>query len=158
MKAKLFWIAFYVSLVFSTLFPTAPSAEWAYYFVVWDNYIYVTSDEVVDQIDKEIGEVTLYSTDEGTYSGNFSNRYAKGTKYFSIKDVSTDVAIAIQDPDGQYYKANREGQYAEGSDPVPNTISTPIKNNNDGSSLVFGLLALIPVLAFGLYVTIKRRK
>ena len=158
MKAKLYWIAFYVSLVFSFLFSTTSSAEWAYSFVVWDNYIYVTSDEVVDQIDKEIGEVTLYTTNEGTYSGNFSNWYTKGTKYFSIKDVSTDVAIAIQDPDGQYYKANREGKYAEVSDPVPNTVSIPIKNNNDSSALVFGLLALIPVFAFGLYVTIKRRK
>ena len=158
MKAKLFWIVFYVSLVFSSAFPTTSSASWAYSFVVWDNYIYVTSDEVVDQIDKEIGEVTFYSTNEGTYSGNFSNRYATGTKYFSIKDVSTDIAIAIKDPDGQYYKANREGQYAEVSDPVPSTVSTPIKNNNDGSALVFGLLALIPILAFGLYVTIKRRK
>ena len=49
---------------------------------------------------------------EGTYSGNFSNTFKKGTKLFSIKGVSTDEAIAIQNEDGIFTKAVREGEYA----------------------------------------------
>ena len=49
------------------------SADWAFTFVVWDGYIYQLSDEYVEDIVEEIGEVTKYSDTEGTYSGNFSN-------------------------------------------------------------------------------------
>ncbi|MFT9598303.1 hypothetical protein [Mesobacillus sp.] len=45
------------------------------------------------------------------YSGNFSNAYKKGTKYYSIEGLSTDEAIAIEESDGQYIKAYREGEY-----------------------------------------------
>ncbi|MGE7922540.1 hypothetical protein ACQKND_05090 [Viridibacillus arvi] len=37
--------------------------------------------------------------------GNFSNTYKKGTKYFSIKGISTEQAIAIQVKDDQFLKA-----------------------------------------------------
>lgn len=70
-------------------------ASWAYPFVVWDKNVYVVSDEVVIEIDKQIGRVTKYSDKEGNYGGNFSNVYKKGTKYFSIKGISTDIAIAV---------------------------------------------------------------
>jgi hypothetical protein len=59
---------------------------------VWDGYRYEVLDEYVEEIDSEIGEVTSYS-DMETLSGNFSNEYIEGTKYFSIKGVSTDEAI-----------------------------------------------------------------
>ncbi|WP_342542602.1 hypothetical protein MHH33_00115 [Paenisporosarcina sp. FSL H8-0542] len=155
MKCKSLLISFLISLVCTTVFlPNKSSAEWAYSFVVWDGYVYVLSDEIVDQIDKEIGEVTLYSTNEGTYSGNFSNSYASGTKYFSIIDTSTDEAIAIEDPDGQYYKATRDGEYAGNKLPTP--FSGP--NNNDGFTLLIGLLALFPIIAFASYLTVKQNK
>lgn len=51
--------------------------------------------------------MTKYSNIEGTYSGNFSNTYKKGTKYFSIKEISTDIAIVVQEG-GQYRKAIKE--------------------------------------------------
>ncbi|GAB3051444.1 hypothetical protein [Virgibacillus ainsalahensis] len=35
----------------------------------------------------------------------------KGTKYFSIKGVSTDEAIAIKEENGEYRKALNEGRY-----------------------------------------------
>jgi hypothetical protein len=41
-------------------------------------------------------------------SGNFSNVYEKGTKYYSIKDVSTDEAIAVEEGSGKFKKAVRE--------------------------------------------------
>lgn len=87
------------------------SADWAYSFVVWDDYIYRLDDEYVDEVGEVIGEVTAYSDHEGTYRGNFSNEYEKGTKYFSIKGVDVEEAIAVED-EGKYRKGVREGKYA----------------------------------------------
>ncbi|WP_082625460.1 hypothetical protein [Cytobacillus dafuensis] len=89
------------------------SADWSASFVVWDGYIYHLTDEYVDEIDGEIGVVTKYSDKEGTYSGNFSNVYEKGTKYFAIKGINTEEAIAIQEEGGKYRKVIREGKYGE---------------------------------------------
>lgn len=86
-------------------------ASWAYSFVVWNDYVYQISDEYVQEVDKEIGEVTVYSDREGTYSGHFSNEYKKGTEYYSITGVSTDEAIAVKE-DGKYRKAIRDGKYS----------------------------------------------
>ena len=88
------------------------SADWASSFVVWEGYIYRISDEYIDDISEEVGEVTKYSDMEGTYSGNFSNAYRKGTKFFAIKGISTEKAIAIAE-DGKYRKAIRNGKYGE---------------------------------------------
>jgi hypothetical protein len=88
------------------------SADWAFEFVVWDGYIYQLNDEYVDDVDEEIGEVTKYSDMEGTYSGNFSNVYEKGTKYYAMQGISTEEAIAIEE-DGKYRKAIRDGKYGE---------------------------------------------
>lgn len=88
------------------------SADWAFQFVVWENYIYQLSDEYAENIDEKIGEVTKYSDMEGTYSGNFSNTYEKGTKYYAIQGISTEEAIAIEEK-GKYRKAIRNGKYGE---------------------------------------------
>lgn len=85
--------------------------SWVYSFVVWDDYVYQISSEYVKEIGEEIGEVTIYSDSEGTYTGNFSNEYEKGAKYYSITGVSTDEAIAIKEDDGKYRKAIRDGKY-----------------------------------------------
>ncbi|MEK5105738.1 hypothetical protein MHI57_03135 [Cytobacillus sp. FSL K6-0129] len=115
-------------LLASFLFPSKLLAtSWAYPFVVWDGYIYVVSDEYVTDIDSKIGQVTKYS-DMEQYSGNFSNAYKKGTKYYSIESISTDEAIAIQDKDGKYKKAVREVEY------------TYAEEKFDFSGLVVGLL------------------
>ncbi|WP_391122629.1 hypothetical protein [Psychrobacillus sp. L3] len=88
------------------------SAEWAFEFVVWNGYIYQLSDKYVDDVDEEIGEVTKYSDMEGTYFGNFSNVYEKGTKYYAMKGIRTEEAIAIEE-EGKYRKAIRDGKYGE---------------------------------------------
>lgn len=49
---------------------------------------------------------------ERTYSGNFSNVYEKGTKYYAMQGRSTEEAIAIEE-DGKYRKAIRDGKYGE---------------------------------------------
>lgn len=92
--------------------PNQASAKWAYPFVVWDGYVYVMSDEIVEEVGQQIGKVTKYSDVEGTYSGNFSNVYKKSTKYFSIKGIPTNEAIAVRQQDGVYIKAYRDGEYA----------------------------------------------
>ncbi|ATP40203.1 hypothetical protein CSE16_09205 [Solibacillus sp. R5-41] len=100
-----------ISILFGLFFPyNAMATSWVYPFVVWDDSIYVISEEAVTNIDKQIGKVTSYS-DMESYGGNFSNVYPKGTKYFSIKGIDTVVAIAIQDKNGKFIKAIREGEY-----------------------------------------------
>lgn len=117
MRLKYNFICIVTAIVFisgcsnSTPFDNS-SADWAYNFVVLEGYIYQLTDEYVESIDEEIGEVTKYSDMEGTYSGNFSNAYEKGTKYYAIQGISTDEAIAIKDED-KYKKAIRDGKYGE---------------------------------------------
>ncbi|WP_409303926.1 hypothetical protein [Peribacillus sp. SCS-155] len=89
------------------------SADWAFSFVVWDGYIYKISDGYVVEISNEIGQVTKYSDMEGTYSENFSNKYVEGTKYYSIKGINPEAAIAVEEQDGKYRKALRQGKYGE---------------------------------------------
>lgn len=91
--------------------PNSSSADWASSFVVWDDYIYQLGEEYVRDVEEEIGEVTVYSDMEGTYKGNFSNEYEKGTKYYSIQGISPEEAIAVQEEDGKFRKAIRDGKY-----------------------------------------------
>ncbi|MDF2557998.1 MAG: hypothetical protein K0R71_1826 [Bacillales bacterium] len=102
-------ILFILAITF--LFPSNIYAtKWAYPYVVWNDYTYIVSEENVSEIDSKIGKVTYYS-DMEAHSGNFSNEYKKGTKYYSIKGISTDVAIAIEESDGRYVRANRKGKH-----------------------------------------------
>ena len=94
----------------STSISNNASADWAFSFVVWNDYLYQIDDEYVMEVEEEIGEVTVYSDMEGTYDGNFSNEYVEGTKYYSIQGISTEEAIAVQE-DGKYRKAVRNGKY-----------------------------------------------
>ena len=88
------------------------SADWNSSFVVWNDDMYEVGNEYVGEIDEEIGKVTRYSDKEGTYSGNFSNKYSKGTKLYSIKGIHPDEAIAIEE-DGEFRKAINVGKYGE---------------------------------------------
>ena len=145
MRNRQFFFVVLVSLlVFTSLLPTKSLAKWAYPFVVWDGYIYVISDEFVEEIDKKIGRVTKYNDMEGTYSGNFSNEYKKGTAYYSITGVSTDEAIAIEDGVGEYKKAVMDGEYAGNK----YSLGVPI--------MIVGFIALL--LLWVLLAYNKRRK
>lgn len=73
----------------------------------------MVTDEYVTVIENELGEVTKYSDIEGIYSSNFSNAYKKGTKFYSIKGISSEEAIAIQEPDGKYRKLVNNGKYGK---------------------------------------------
>lgn len=87
------------------------AAVWAYEFVKWNGEVYVMTDEIVSEIGEELGEVTMYSDAEGSYDGNFSNRYEEGTKYFAITGISTEDAIAVRENGGTYRKAIIEAAY-----------------------------------------------
>ncbi|WPK13803.1 hypothetical protein R6U77_09120 [Lysinibacillus louembei] len=86
------------------------SPDWAYNFVVWNDFMYVVSDEYTENIGGVIGEVTKFSDSEGIYSGNFSNKLEEGTKYYEVEGDSTDVSIAIEEG-SRYRIAYRNGEY-----------------------------------------------
>jgi len=84
------------------------SNAWVYHFVKWENENYVVTEEEVNEekIGAEIGEVTFYSHKESSdTSGNFSNKYEEGTKYYEITDINQNEAIAIKVQEGKYIKA-----------------------------------------------------
>ncbi|MEC1179628.1 hypothetical protein P9B03_14100 [Metasolibacillus meyeri] len=89
---------------------SSSSPDWAYHFVVWNDYMYVVSDEYTENVGSVIGEVTKFSDSEGTYSGNFSNKFEEGTKYYEIEGVDTDVSIAIEEG-SRYRIAHHNGKY-----------------------------------------------
>jgi len=98
-------------------------ADWANSFVVNDGNSYIVSDVQVkpEQIGSRIGKVTRYSDVEGTYSGNFSNKYPKGTEYYKINNVDLKEGIAIKEAENQYVMAYYSGEYA-GSANIPKYI------------------------------------
>lgn len=73
----------------------------------------ISVDELVpsEEIDKKIGQVTRYSDHEGTYKGNFSNAYPKGTPYYSIKNTDPKKSIAIKTHEDTFVKADNKGHY-----------------------------------------------
>jgi hypothetical protein len=88
-------------------------ADWAYRFVVNEGKTYMVSDQHVqpEHTGSKIGRVTFYSDQEGTYAGNVSNYFPKGTEYFLIKDVDIHKAIAVKASDGSFIQANYKGEY-----------------------------------------------
>ncbi|CRK83411.1 hypothetical protein [Neobacillus massiliamazoniensis] len=104
---------FFVFLIGCTLLISTTYADWAYAFVVYDGNSYIVSETHIEpnKIGKKIGEVTEYSDREGTYSGNFSNQFLKGTEYYEIKGVNTKDAIAVKKSEGLFIKVNYNGKY-----------------------------------------------
>ncbi|WP_226537450.1 hypothetical protein [Fictibacillus halophilus] len=148
MKYKISFLVL-VGLFCALIIPSKSLAtSWAYPFVVWDGYIYIVEEEYVTEIDKEIGKVTRYS-DMYPQSGNFSNVYERGTKYYAIKDVSTDEAIAVEDGSGKYKKAVREKEYTYGNEDSPADKS---------SDMTATLLILSAITIFLIIFILKKLK
>jgi hypothetical protein len=103
-----------VFLIACTFLISNTYAKWAYAFVVNNGNIYVVSETHIEsnKIGKKIGEVTKYSDQEGTYSGNFSNQFPKGTEYYEIKGVKTNEFIGIKESKDSFIKAKYHGKYA----------------------------------------------
>ncbi|WP_238656169.1 hypothetical protein [Paenibacillus piscarius] len=83
-------------------------SSFPYPLVIWDNQKYkVTTDEKIN-INKVVGEILNYSTDETQIkedTDNFSNYYPKGTQIWSIQGVDSKQAIAIEYEKNKYVKA-----------------------------------------------------
>ena len=98
-----------LSLLFVFMISTSVQAlSWAYSFVVWKSKVYeVKQEEIVapSDIGKVIGKVkTKPDGMTGSYYGNASNHYPRGTKYYEIKGTSTSTEIAVKE-DKQWVKA-----------------------------------------------------
>ncbi|MFC0476762.1 hypothetical protein ACFFHF_16290 [Robertmurraya beringensis] len=117
------------------------ATKWVHPFVVWNGYVYVVSEQYVTEVGNEIGEVTKYS-DMEQYPGNFSNVFKKGTRYYSIEGINTKEAIAIQDVNGIYIKADREEKYTFGDMTEEDSEQT----DKYLFSSVIVLVILIPIL------------
>ncbi|MDF2651719.1 MAG: hypothetical protein K0Q73_7524 [Paenibacillus sp.] len=106
--------AIVIAVLLIMVFTNAASAEWAYRFVVYSGNVYVVTDSAInsDQIDTKIGQVTHYSDREGTYKGNFSNTYPKGTPYYSIVGINENQGIAVKNDEAKFIKAVYQGPYA----------------------------------------------
>ncbi|MDQ6418762.1 hypothetical protein RB620_04845 [Paenibacillus sp. LHD-117] len=111
---KLISVLMCVLLLMTARIPTA-FADWASKFVVYVGGMYtVTEAEVTeDRIGERIGKVTRYSDREGTYRGNFSNAFPKGTPYYAIIGESASETIAVRTPEGRYWAAVYSGDYPE---------------------------------------------
>src|SRR5690606_16016131 len=95
-------------LLFFISSSTVVALSWAYQFVVWNGNVYKVLDESVleDEIGKKIGKVKTKPNDiSGRYYGDASNAYPRGTKYFEIKGISNEEAIAVEVDDNQWKKA-----------------------------------------------------
>lgn len=101
-------------MVIFMLIQSDAMASWAYPFVVYNNSIYVITTEQVSPefLEERIGKVTRFSDREGTYRGNFSNSYPKGTAYYAIHGISPNQQIAVQAEEELYLKAVYQGAYA----------------------------------------------
>ena len=104
-----------IALMLFIMPQAALATSWAYPFVVWNNGLYIVTDEIVEDADRKIGKVTSYS-DMEQKGGNFSNRFPKGTAYYEIKGTPTTEAIAIEQEKGQFIKAVYEGEYVYSGD------------------------------------------
>lgn len=95
---RILLIFFLLIFMFSS---SVQALSWAYPFVVWNGKVYeVRHQEIVEdsKVGKILGEVKTKPNDEtGSYYGNASNHYPKGTKYYEIKGTSTSESIAVED-------------------------------------------------------------
>jgi len=83
---------------------TSSTNSWAYEFIQWQDVTYRLTDEVVENIGEPIGSVESYSLDElASTDGVFSNAFAVGTPIYSIDQVSTEDAIAVEQ-DGKWVR------------------------------------------------------
>lgn len=71
--------------------------SFAFQSVKWNNVIYRLTNEEIEEVDSEIGEIENFSNIE-TYEepGNNSNFLREGTKIWSVKGIDISDAIAIK--------------------------------------------------------------
>lgn len=137
---------------------TVAATSWAYAFVVYNDGIYIISEEETTDVTQKIGEVTNYS-DMYQAGGNFSNIYEKGTAYYEIDSIDPAEAIAVQVEEGRYIIAHYDGAY-EYTPSINNTVEKitdlinpvvePVYRESGGGFMyiVIGLVVGVLVLVF----------
>ncbi|WP_431803529.1 hypothetical protein [Halobacillus andaensis] len=101
-KIASLFIAFFL---FSSI--SVQALDWAP-FVVWEGKVYNVTEEIIpeEEIGDVIGEVNTKPNERtGSYYGNASNVYPKGTKYSEIEGTSTDAEIAVEKSNSNWVKA-----------------------------------------------------
>lgn len=70
--------------------------SWAFDVVTWDHAVYKVTNDIVYEVEEQIGTIKKYSTNESDHLPNlFSNKYKKGTKLFKIINIEAIESIAV---------------------------------------------------------------
>ena len=104
MKSVILFFVVFIFLITSSV----QALSWAYSFVVWDGNVYEVKEDNIpeSEIGNKIGEVKTKPNDmTGNYYGDASNAYPKGTEYFEINRISTEIAIAVEVEENKWQKA-----------------------------------------------------
>ncbi|WP_075618596.1 hypothetical protein [Paenisporosarcina indica] len=99
-------IILFFLLIFSTT--SVQALSWSYSFVVWKGNVYEVTKEKISESDivRHLGEVKTKPNDmTGSYYGDASNAYPKGTRYFEINGELTETSIAVEVENNQWVKA-----------------------------------------------------
>ncbi|WP_052302338.1 hypothetical protein [Bacillus sp. SG-1] len=132
-----------IMLSFTSIASNTIATSWAYPFIVWQGHIYVVTEEPVIDIEMKIGEVTAFS-DMQQLPANFSNEFSMGTKFYTIKNISTDNAIAVEVDNGIYHRADKKGIYG---------AKEPVVYNGKVSVMVLSIL--IVMLSIGIIMGLR---
>ncbi|MFD2117340.1 hypothetical protein ACFSTH_10220 [Paenibacillus yanchengensis] len=91
------------------------ASDWAFNFVVYQNNIYNVSNQTLDHVEQQLGEIDKLVTKEATYNykRTFSNKYPVGTKIFKISNIDISKSIAIEIGEGTYLQADNQGEYGK---------------------------------------------
>ncbi|MGD6991363.1 hypothetical protein [Sutcliffiella horikoshii] len=95
-------------ICFTLASSTSHALSWAYKFVVWEGGVYEVTEEFMaaSDIGEKIGEVKRMADDKtGSYFGDASNYYEKGTRYYAIKGIDSGTAIAVEEQQDMWVKA-----------------------------------------------------
>ncbi|TCZ80196.1 hypothetical protein E0485_04930 [Paenibacillus albiflavus] len=72
----------------------------------WDGKIYVGTDEKITNVERKIGSIMYYSSDENkSDKERSSNFYKKGTSIYQINSIDVEQALAVEVESGVYVKA-----------------------------------------------------
>jgi hypothetical protein len=153
----------FFTLLFLAIPLTVTATSWVYLFVVYNDGVYVVSEDETTEVVKEIGHVTAYS-DMYTASGNFSNVYPKGTPYYKIDGIDTTEAIAVEAEEGRYVIARYEHEYEhtpsmnsfiEKITHIVPPVDEPI-NRESGGMMKWVVSATVVVVLALMFIVIRR--
>lgn len=139
MKRVLAWLV----LLSWVVVPAQAFANYASFFVVYEDHVYELSSETVEEVGEKLGEVTEYSDRAEFYSGNFSNAYEVGTAYYEIPGVDPSEKIAVEESPGVYIVGTRSVEFS-----AQGVQESQLSTQSIGSIFSFIVLGLIGLFLF----------